>query len=89
MIPGHVTGDPLQWGIDGHSRFVQREALPFAKIDRLDLRTGQRQPWRKIPLSDRAGFNLSQSGVRMAPNGSYCYSALQGLSELYLVEGIR
>jgi len=28
--------------------------LPILKIDRLDLLTGQRQPWREIALSDPA-----------------------------------
>jgi hypothetical protein len=89
-----VTGlgkgdDPIQWGADNRSLFVQRERLPLAKIDRLDLQTGQRRLWREISLYDPAGFNPSQSSVLVAPNGSYCYSYLQGLSELYLVEGIR
>jgi eukaryotic-like serine/threonine-protein kinase len=89
-VPGLTTGDnPMQWGADSHSLFVQREPLPFAKIDYLDLQTGQRRLWREIELDDPAGFNPSQSNVLVAPNGSYCYSYLQGLSELYLVEGLQ
>ncbi len=81
--------NPMQWGADSRSLFVQREPLPFAKIDHLDLQTGQRKLWREIALDDPAGFNRSVSNVLVAPNGSYCYSYLQGLSELYVVEGLR
>jgi eukaryotic-like serine/threonine-protein kinase len=81
--------NPMQWGADNRSLFVQREPLPFATIDLLNLKTGQRRLWREIALDDPAGFNLSVSNVLVAPNGSYCYSYLQGLSELYLVEGLR
>ena len=79
----------MQWGADDRSLFVLREPLPFAKIDQLDLQTGQRRLWREIALDDPAGFNRSVSNVLVAPNGSYCYSYLQGLSELYVVEGLR
>jgi hypothetical protein len=89
-VAGLATGeDPMQWGADSHSLFVQREPLPLARIDYLDLQTGQRRLWREIELDDPAGFNPSQSNVLVAPNGSYCYSYLQGLSELYLVEGLQ
>jgi hypothetical protein len=80
---------PLQWGADSRSLLVVRDWLPFAKIDRLELSTGQRRLLREIVVSDPAGFNPSVSELVMTPNGSYCYSYLQGLSELYVVEGLR
>jgi hypothetical protein len=67
---------------------VVRDWLPFAKIDRLELSTGQRRLLREIVVSDPAGFNPSVSELVMTPNGSYCYSYLQGLSELYVVDGL-
>jgi hypothetical protein len=80
---------PLQWDADSHSLYVQRQYLPIAKIDRLDVATGQRRPAMEIALSDPAGFNPTVSKLVLAPNGSYCYSYLQGLTELYTVEGIH
>jgi len=47
------------------SLFVPHEGLPVAKIDRLDLQTGQRQLWRDIAISDRVG--ILASGVVVAP----------------------
>jgi hypothetical protein len=89
-LPGLTTNDrPLQWSADSRSLFVAREWLPFAKIDRVDVATGQRRLSREIVLSDPAGFNPAVSNLVVAPNGSYCYSYLQGLSELYVVEGIQ
>jgi hypothetical protein len=62
-------------------------AAPGANPD--DQTTGQRRLWREIALDDPAGFNRSVSNVLVGPNGSYCYSYFQGLSELYVVEGLR
>ena len=42
-----------------------------------------------VAAAPGAGFNRSVSNVLVAPNGSYCCSCLQGLSELYVVEGLR
>jgi hypothetical protein len=89
-VPGLTPDDlPLQWTDDSHSLFVQRQYLPVARIDRLDVTSGRREPAREIALADPAGFNPSVSRLALAPNGSYCYSYLQGLTELYAVEGIQ
>jgi hypothetical protein len=89
-VPGLSADDlPLQWTEDSRSLYVQRQNLPVAKIDRLDLVSGERRPARDIALTDPAGFNPTESKLVLAPNGSYCYSYLQGLTELYVVEGVR
>jgi eukaryotic-like serine/threonine-protein kinase len=89
-IPGLLkTDQPLAWGADSRSLFVQGKPLPRARIDRLDLITGQRQLWREINLADPAGVDPTLSGVTMAENGSYCYTYLQAQSDLYLFDGIR
>jgi len=90
LISGLSIEDvPLQWSEDSRALYVQRQYFPVAKIDRLDLATGKRQPAKEIALADPAGFNSTVSSLAMAPNGSYCYSYLQGLTELYAVEGIQ
>jgi serine/threonine protein kinase len=80
---------PLQWAEDSRSLFVQRQYLPVAKIDRVELATGKSQPARDIVLADSAGFNPTVSHLAVSPNGAYCYSYLQGLTELYAVQGIQ
>ena len=77
--------------VDGRQPFPFRATAvsAFAKIDRLDLASGKRQPAQEIVLADPAGFNPAVSQLALAPNGSYCYSYLQGLTELYAVDGIQ
>ncbi len=52
----------------------------------LDLETGQKRLWKEFPLDESVGFVR----VRVTPDGRfYVYGAVKGLSELYLVEGLR
>ncbi len=88
-VPGLLKDDePLEWGADSRSLFVQRKPLPRARVDRLDLITGERRLWREINLADPAGVS-DMSQVTMAQNGSYCYTYMQSQKDLYLFEGIR
>ena len=81
---------PALWLADGRSLYIQRQPLPLARIDRLDLATARREPWREISLPDAAGFVPLESGVTVAADGrSYCYSWMTHLNELYVVEGLR
>ena len=47
---------PVQWGDDGRSLYVQRQYLPVAKIDRLDLTTDSGSG-EEIAVPDPAGFD--------------------------------
>jgi hypothetical protein len=81
--------EPLGWGADGRSLFVQRAPLPRAKVDRLDLTTGERRPFREISIAEPAGLIGQTSGITMGLDGSYRYTHMQMQSDLYLLEGIR
>jgi hypothetical protein len=80
---------PLGWGADSRSLFVERAPLPRAQIDRLDLVTGERRPFREISIGEPAGFMAQTSGITMGQDGSYCYTHMQVQTDLYLFEGIR
>ena len=55
----------------------------------MDVRTGQRTPWKKLAPADLAGVH-DLFRVDMTPDGSYyVYSYQRDLSDLYLVEGLR
>jgi hypothetical protein len=54
----------------------------------VDLATGRREPFKKIGPSDPAGALLVDA--MLSPDGKYyAYSYFNGLSQLYLVEGLR
>jgi hypothetical protein len=81
--------EPLEWGADSRSLFVQRTPLPHAKVDRLDLITGERRPFREISLAEPARLLSQTSAITMGQDGSYCYAHMQVQTDIYLFEGIR
>jgi dipeptidyl aminopeptidase/acylaminoacyl peptidase len=91
-IPGLEPGqEPLRFDGSGSHLFVRIDggAGPSARIARLDVRTGRREPWLEVRPPDVAGVP-SIFVVYLTPDGrSYVYSFARRLSSLYLVEGLR
>jgi len=59
------------------------------EVVRLDLRTGERTPWRTLTAPDAAGV-VEMGGVLFSDDlGAYVYGYSKRLSELYLVDGLR
>jgi hypothetical protein len=90
-VPGLVPGEqPLQWTADGVGLFVRRSGpvLPV-RIDRLDLRTGARAPWRELRPADAAGVVHVGDVLVTRDGASYAYNCQRTLSELYLAEGLQ
>jgi eukaryotic-like serine/threonine-protein kinase len=91
---GAARDQPLRWSRDGRWLFVSRtpDFQPNTTrvwIDRIDLATGQRQPWKELTPGDPAGA-YTVGGVYLTPDGqSYVYSVVSSLGELYLAEGVR
>jgi len=90
MIPGLTALDSsIQWSADGKSLFVYRFGSLPAKVDRVDLQTGKRTPWKTVAPMDRAGVH-GITVIMMTEDGRIClYSYLRTLSELYLVSGLK
>jgi eukaryotic-like serine/threonine-protein kinase len=89
-IPGvTITDGPIQWSED--SRFLymyQVGALP-STVERVDLATGKRTPWKTLAPADLAGVH-GVTVVRMTPDARVClYSYLRTFSDLYLVRGLK
>ena len=60
-----------------------------AKIERVDLETGARTPWRELMPPDTSGVS-SMRGFRFTPDGrTYGYTFIVQLDDLYLVENLR
>ena len=91
-IPGLVKGEqPLRFDADGTHLFIRTDGQdhPFARIARLDLRSGRKEPWKEIRPPDPEGVPWIDF-VFLGPGGrSYVYSYSHDLSTLYLVEGLR
>ena len=90
LVQGFESTDlPLAWTADDRALFVHRGGGPAARIDRLDLATGRREPWRELFPSDAAGV-VRVSSVFISPDGSfYAYAYSRVLSNLFLVEGLK
>jgi eukaryotic-like serine/threonine-protein kinase len=81
---------PIQWSADGKSLYLLRRGELPARIQRLDLATGRKQPWKELMPTDRAGLIRVQS-VFVTPDGkAYAYTAGRVLSsDLYLASGLK
>jgi serine/threonine protein kinase/Tol biopolymer transport system component len=89
-LAGAVKGEiPIQWSADGTSLFVyDPNALP-ARVSRIALATGLREPWKEFMPSDPAGV-YKIAPVLITPTGdAYAYNAMRVLSELYVAEGLK
>jgi len=89
-IPGLDVGDaPIGWTGDGRSLFVYRLGEVPAKVDKLDLATGRRQPWKQLVPPDVSGVTFV-SGILITPDGNnYVYEYARTLSDLYLVNDVK
>ena len=86
LAPGET---PLRWAKEANSLFISRTEGLTAKIIRLDLSTGRREPLHDIHPSDVAGSQGPQSIHLSADGKTYVYQVGHYLSSLYLVEGLR
>ncbi len=89
-IPGFPTGDiPVAWSGDGKSLLFYRPGELPAKVERLDIASGQKQLWRDLMPADAAG--VTDIGPVLVSNDakSYVYEYGRTLSDLYLVEGLK
>jgi hypothetical protein len=85
-----ASDQPLQWTAEGRALFVRRAGpvLPV-NVDRLDLVTGERSPWRALGPADPAGVGHIGDVAIASDGASYAYNCQRTLSELYLAEGLR
>jgi len=85
---------PLQWSADGRFLYIASEqpsegVVPSMSIERLDVHTGHREPWKTLVPFDPVGVERLDSVV-ISPDGrGYCYSYARRFQELYAVEGLK
>jgi hypothetical protein len=83
---------PQQWSADGRFLYITRrrgDFVPPVAIERLDVTTGRREPWKTLVPSDPVGIEYLDPPV-ISPDGrGYCYSYARRHQELYVVEGLK
>ena len=90
LIPGLNPGEqPITFSADGSSLYIYQPGELPAKVDRLDLRTGQRTLWKQLMPSDPAGVETI-GPILMTPDAKSCvFGYHRMLADLYLVEGLK
>jgi hypothetical protein len=76
-----------QWSSNGRTLFAGRKGDRLEAFG-IDVRNGQRKPWRTIEVPDPAGVYVS-SFIVTRDGRSYAYGYLRLLDELYLVDDLR
>jgi eukaryotic-like serine/threonine-protein kinase len=87
----HLAADdyPLQLSTDGRFLYVRHGLLKSAEIDRMELATGARRPWKTLSPRDPVGIARVRP-VLLQPDGeSYCYSYVRLMGDLFLVDGVH
>src|SRR5262249_21278392 len=79
---------PLRVSADPRSLFLAEDGVP-GHIDRLDLATGRRTPWKTLLPEDPAGV-AENWAPWVTPDGrAYAYCYLRFFQDLYLVDDVR
>jgi eukaryotic-like serine/threonine-protein kinase len=85
----HADEVALAWAADGKSIYVARLSSNSAKVDVVNIKTGQRRLHHQHAPGDLSGV-ASISPGRITPEGNfYLYGVGRTLSFLYVVEGLK
>jgi hypothetical protein len=89
-LPGAGAKDaPVHWS--GDDRFIYRYVLGEipARVDRLEVATGRREPWMEFLPADSSGI-IDIGPMLFTPDmKAYVYTYKRVLSDLYLVTGLK
>jgi serine/threonine protein kinase/Tol biopolymer transport system component len=90
VIPGLNPGEqPITFSADGGSLYIYQPGELPARVDRLDVRTGQRKLWKLLVPSDPAGVETI-GPILMTPDAkTFIFGYHRMLADLYLVEGLK
>jgi hypothetical protein len=88
-LPGLAPDEwPVGWSADGRSLFLRREGEMPARVERFELATGRKEPWKEFAPPDAAGVIWIEPRLT-ASGGGYVYTYHRLLSDLYLVLGLK
>lgn len=87
-IQGANPGDEVAgWTADGQSVLVYQRQVVSPAIERLDLRTGRRTPWKTIHPSRPAVSGFRR--IIVTPDGTLAYGYDRTRTNLYVIRGFR
>ena len=92
-LPRALVDDPnvldVNFAADSRSLYTTHAARGTGRIERWDLTTGQRTPWRDLHATDPAGV-LQLVPMDVSSDGkSYVYTTIRILSTLYRAQGLE
>jgi hypothetical protein len=88
--PLESTDDLIEWSADGRFVYVWRSGEVPAPVDRLELATGRREPWKKFMPGNPAGVARLENVVVTPDGQSYAYFYNRQIADdLYLVDGVH
>ena len=89
-IPNTKDLDLIRWTPDGMFLFAGVSGSIPARIVRIDVATGRREPWKELAPPELAGV-IEVGPAWMTPDGkAYVYGyGRAATSDLYLIEGLR
>ena len=80
---------PCGWDTSGRVLYVYRPGDLPARVDRIDIESGARQPWKELMPADPTGVSFIRP-PHITPDGeAYAYSYARTLTTLYRVQGLR
>ena len=90
VIAGLNPGEqPIVWSADGQFLYIYQPGELPARVDRLDLHTGQRTLWKELMPTDPAGVE-NIGPILMTADAKTCvFGYHRMLADLYLVEGLK
>ncbi len=80
---------PITFSADGSSLYIYQPGELPARVNRLDIKTGQRTLWKELMPSDPAGVE-TLGPILITPDAKTCvFGYHRMLADLYLVEGLK
>ena len=89
-LPGLNSGEqPITFNSDGSAIYIYQPGELPARVNRLDIKTGERKLWKELMPSDPAGVE-TLGPILMTPDAKTCvFGYHRMLADLYLVEGLK
>jgi Tol biopolymer transport system component len=89
-LPGLNPNEvPTRWTADGSAVYVFSSGEIPARGFRVNVRTGERQPWREFQPAERAGITDVVLPLPTPDGKGYVVGYRQQLSDLFLIERLR